>query len=226
MVQTATERALEAAVQRRATLPGRRERKKQRTRDALIDAAFDLFERNGFGGTTVEEIADTVDVSARTFFRYFSSKEDVALTFQEEQFQAAIDELAVIPADVPVVTALRRAVTAVAVACETGERGLRTDRFTCMQTMMEASDALLARSLEHGQKKQALLTEQVAERMGVDPCTDLRPHVVASAAMCVLRATADAWRAGATRHETFSEAVQEAFGYVEEGLNYPAVGST
>src|SRR5690348_15972191 len=76
-----------------APVSGRRERKKQRNREALIDAAFRLFQEKGFEATTVEEIADEVDVSSRTFFRYFSSKEDVVLTFQEEQFATFVAAL-------------------------------------------------------------------------------------------------------------------------------------
>ncbi|MFD0852406.1 TetR family transcriptional regulator, partial [Actinomadura adrarensis] len=90
-------------------LAGRRERKKRRTREALVDAAFRLFAEKGFDATTVEEIADEVDVSSRTFFRYFASKEDVALTFQEEQYRMMLAWLAGRPAEEPIMTALRRA---------------------------------------------------------------------------------------------------------------------
>src|SRR6266487_3983814 len=48
-----------------ASEAGLRERKKQRTREALIDAAFELFMRKGFEATTVEEIAEAVEVSPR-----------------------------------------------------------------------------------------------------------------------------------------------------------------
>ncbi|MCW2902925.1 MAG: transcriptional regulator, TetR family, partial [Streptosporangiaceae bacterium] len=99
-----------------ADRPGRRERKKRRTREALVEAAFELFREKGFEATTVEEIADAVDVSSRTFFRYFASKEDVALTFQEEQLAAVLAALAARPADEPVVTALRRSVVSIAEA--------------------------------------------------------------------------------------------------------------
>lgn len=56
---------------------GLRERKKQRTRDALVCAAVRLFEQNGYEQTTVAEIAAAAEVSTRTFFLHFPAKEDV-----------------------------------------------------------------------------------------------------------------------------------------------------
>jgi AcrR family transcriptional regulator len=54
-----------------------RERKRERTRQALVDAALELFERNGYEATTVAEIAARAEVGTRTFFNYFPTKEDL-----------------------------------------------------------------------------------------------------------------------------------------------------
>jgi len=67
-----------------------RERKRLRTRQALIDAAAELFERHGYDGTTIADIAAAADVSTRTFFSYFSSKEEVLFPDADARVQAAL----------------------------------------------------------------------------------------------------------------------------------------
>lgn len=201
---------------------GRRERKKQATREALIDAAFALFISNGFEATTVEEIADAVDVSSRTFFRYFASKEDVVLTFQEEQQELLLERFRARPAAEPVVTALKHAAIDVAIACEQGILGFDPERFIALISMMESSPAVMARSLQHQQKKMQAVAEAIAERMGVDVATDLRPQVVAAIAGCGIRAASDCWQQDSGVFGSFSEAIERAFTLLEEGVNYPA----
>src|SRR5215211_993117 len=86
-----------------------RERKKARTRQALIDAALRLFAERGFEATTVADIADAADVSPRTFFTYFPAKEDVLFVGAKDRIERLRDALAKRAPDESFLDALRRA---------------------------------------------------------------------------------------------------------------------
>lgn len=96
------------------TAAGLRERKKEKTRDALVHSALQQFAERGFERVTVEEITAACDVSPRTFFRYFGSKEDVLFATtdaQKARFVAALREQ---PVHLAPLDALEAAVLAVA----------------------------------------------------------------------------------------------------------------
>src|ERR1700687_5164382 len=67
-----------------AGMPGLRQRKQQQTRERLTRMAMALFLERGFEATTLDDIAAAADISRRSFFHYFASKEDVVFAWQEE----------------------------------------------------------------------------------------------------------------------------------------------
>jgi len=159
----------------------RRERKKRQTRDALVHAALALFIAKGYEQTAVREITDAVDVSERTFFRYFANKEDLALSFAKDHTEALMRELKARPAAEPPLTALRNAVH----ASTTGlveEAGDPTGDsvYLAIMKLIEGTPSLLAAHLRYAHERDDEIAAVLAEREGVDPVADLRPQCVAA----------------------------------------------
>ncbi|MER5649998.1 TetR/AcrR family transcriptional regulator [Streptosporangium sp. NPDC002524] len=71
-----------------------RDRKRARVRQALVDAAAELFERDGYDETTIADIAAAADIGTRTFFSYFASKEELLFPEGDARVRAAIEAIA------------------------------------------------------------------------------------------------------------------------------------
>ena len=103
--------------------PSLRERKKLRTRATLVDVAARLCAQQGYGKTTVDQIAAAAEVSPRTFSRYFPNKEAVIGALMEEASDRVAEALAHQPLDITEHEALVRAHVEVFRATERGEQG-------------------------------------------------------------------------------------------------------
>ncbi|MDZ4234676.1 MAG: TetR family transcriptional regulator, partial [Dietzia sp.] len=140
--------------------PGLRERKKMRTRHTVRREAFRLFELNGYTQTTVDQIAEAADVSPRTFFRYFPSKEAVLIS--DEFMEPIIEAFLTAPAEMSPVAAYRHAVGTVFTAMAGAEYEFAIARQRLMYTLPEAKGALYDEYI----RTIRLLTDACAERLG------------------------------------------------------------
>jgi AcrR family transcriptional regulator len=170
---------------------GLRERHRKRTAADLEEAALRLFSEKGFDAVTIDDIAAAADVSRRTFFRYYASKEDVILSDHPkrlDELEAALDRR---PADEPALTALRHAILSLAGSFEE-QRDHMLRRFR----LVTATPALEARSLCLQRNWETAVTVMLAQRMGVEPTKDLRPGVVAATTMAAMRMATNNWLSG------------------------------
>ncbi|MET9849193.1 TetR family transcriptional regulator [Streptomyces ossamyceticus] len=188
---------METAEATAAERPGLRERKKQRTHDALLRAALELFTTQGYEATTVDEIAEAVDVSQRTFFRYFAGKEEAALAvvdLSQEHFVAALRAR---PAHEAPLEALRNAVLEGWDAIgEAVARIVPVDLYLRSYGMIESTPALLAAHLRRADEVAREIEAIVAEREGLDVRTDPRPRVAVAVFAGVMRVTERLWAMG------------------------------
>lgn len=185
------------AAQQAGARGGLRERKKLRTRHALTRAALELFTEQGYERTTVDEITAAVAVSQRTFFRYFSNKEEVAFAVQDVTEAHILASLCARPPDEVPFTALRHAALAAwATFGEAIESVVPIDLHLRMYQLIESTPALLAVHLRRTAELEERLAREIARREGLDVDSDPRPRLVVAALSGAMRVAGRLWGEG------------------------------
>lgn len=154
---------------------------------AIEQAAFRLFAKRGFEGTTMDAIADEVGVSKRTLFRYYPSKNDIPwgqFAWTLANFGKALDEM---PLDIPVHEAVHRGVLRFNAFPADAEPSHR-DRMRLILTTPE----LQAHSVHQYAAWRQVIAEYVARRLDCDP-TDMTPRLVGQVSLALALTAYDTW---------------------------------
>ena len=196
-----------------------RERKKLATRRLLRRAALDLVAERGLANVTVEDIAEAAEVSPRTFFNYFPSKEAVLFGGDPERAAALRDGVANGAPGQSALDALRVALARDSEAMADELRSLGGDPADWLRRMRVARTDPHVRAAHAAQM--AMIERSVAEglaaRLGADQETDPYPGVLAAAGVSVVRACLTFW-AGTGGTTPLGELIDEAFKALAAGF--------
>lgn len=185
---------------------GRRERKKRATRRALEEAALRLTLEHGVEHVTVEDICAEVDVSSRTFFNYFPTKERAVVgNGPLEIDDEAVRRIAEGDGREGLLDDLRALLRTK--AAEATRK--RTD-LVCRRKLVERSPALLPLMLENFDMYERAISDAIAQRIGTDPDADPYPQLVAGLIGTVMRVSFRRWTSGLGRRSLEAE-VDQAF---------------
>ena len=174
-----------------AAMTPRRGRPPGTSQRALELIALRLFTEQGFENTTIEQISAEAGVSKRTFFRYFGSKASVLWS----EFDAEVDTiraaLAQVPADVPMLDAIRQAVVTA-----NHYQAQDVPELRMRMNLISSVPALEASAAVHYDAWERAISDFAAGRIG-QPAGSLFPLAVGRATLAVCRAAYERWSARA-----------------------------
>lgn len=171
----------------RITLPAPRARRRVRTKLLIQGEALRLFAQHGYEQTTIEQIAEAADISPRTYFRYFPTKEDVVVW--DERDAETADLLAAQVGAGPVAQTL----FAITRATLEGPYTDDPERLLARLRVSASVPAIRARYLELTRTA----AEQIASTMASDPDDEhetLRLRVTAAAIIEIAEVALDQWQ--------------------------------
>ncbi|WP_419849208.1 TetR family transcriptional regulator [Candidatus Poriferisocius sp.] len=188
---------------------GLRERKRDRTRRALRETAVRLFAENGYHETTVDEIAEAIEVSPRTFYRYFPNKEEVLFDESADMRATVAEVLAEAKPGVSLVEAITSAVVEVAATYDS-----QSVQFQQLARILMASPELRSAGLEDLHRWEAVYVPIIARHLKGNPDSDPTIRVLAGAVVAAQRIAHDRWMEGGQRQAMASH-VKETLAVLE-----------
>ena len=172
-------------------------------REEVLRHAWRLFAEQGFEATTVDEVAAAAGMSRRTFFRYFSGKDELIVARMIEAGERVAEALAARPPDEAAWPALRAAFDAIVRIQDEKAEPSRT-----LQRLLRDEPGVRA-SLEQRRRCWiALLTPLVAPRLPSGRSRELRAEAVVAAAIACLDITQEIW--SDSGHETLGALLDRA----------------
>jgi AcrR family transcriptional regulator len=196
-----------------------RERKKLATRRLLRRAALDLVAERGLANVTIEEIAEAADVSPRTFFNYFASKEAALFGGDPDRASTLRERVASEAPGEPPLTALRKVMAEDSEEVADELRSLGGDPGEWLRRLKAARTDPHVRAAHAAQmaRIERAITEGLADRLGTDLETDPYPWVLAAAAVGVVRACMGFW-AGSGGSAQLTQLIDQGFQALADGL--------
>ncbi|UJA20306.1 TetR family transcriptional regulator [Thermoleophilia bacterium SCSIO 60948] len=182
---------------------GLRERKKQATRERIVHVGMELFAERGFDGTTVADIAAAADISPRTFFAYFPSKESLVFCDADEKLEIVRGWLRDRPAGANVIDAIRDGAMAMLSGMDEAEHAAERER----KNLVAATPSLQAHADHVRSGFAAVIAEGVADQFGESP-DDVRPRLVGATTLTAISLVDDAFHAGLDSDDPAAEATE------------------
>jgi AcrR family transcriptional regulator len=188
---------------------GLRERKKLETFRALQSAAQRLVGERGLDNVTIEDIADAANVSKRTFFNYFESKEAALVDAEPGMVERFAADLAARPAGETPIEALWAAAINLLVQ--------EASVLRAMSGLIAANPTLALQQGKSFGRFQQVIVEWAAERTGCDPARSSYPALLAGLASVVTQLAVTRW-CPETGDEGFIQIAYEVFALLAAGM--------
>jgi AcrR family transcriptional regulator len=188
------------------TKPSLQSRKQQLVRDAIFNAAIELFAEKGFDETTVEEVAQAAGVSRASFFRYFSSKDDLLAQNVMKYGLALIEAIKACPSSFTPFAVMRQ--TVLSVAKDTVNHPRTRQVIDISQRSASAMQAHMSRMIE----VEGMVAAAFAERMGNSSKDELEARLVATLTLSAMNVAIISWHRG--NSQDLAAAVEQVFSHL------------
>jgi AcrR family transcriptional regulator len=194
--------------------PSLRDEHKARTKRALREAALKLFATQGFDTTTIEEVAEHAGVSARTFFRYFPTKESVLFLGERQWVDSFADVYPAQPRSLSDVEAMSATIVELAAPMAKGRRALQL-----YERAVASSVALRGREQDHRFEDVTTMARAIAVRRRL-PDVDEGCMLLAWVGIVTYRRALDTWLGGGGSSD-LGDVIAEEFEILERQFPHP-----